>query len=71
MNELEKKEDKMFIFANTFELLQKKLILEMDQYSVYPVLLVLESTVHHLSRRIFDIENSSLDEYILTTILRN
>lgn len=30
MKELDKEEDKMFVFANTFELLQKKLIFEMD-----------------------------------------
>jgi len=30
MKELEKQEDKMFVFANTFELLYKKLIFEMD-----------------------------------------
>lgn len=30
MKELDKQEDKMFVFANTFELVYKKLIYEMD-----------------------------------------
>ena len=61
----------MFIFANTFELLHTKFINEMTTFEVYPILQVLESTVQHLSRRIFDLDNASIDDYIMTTILRN
>ena len=61
----------MFIFSNTFELLHTKLITELNSYDVYPILQVLESTVQHLSRRIFDLENASIDDYIMTTLLRN
>lgn len=61
----------MFIFSNTFEFLHTYLINEMDTYSLLPVLQVLEQTSLHLSRRIFDLENASIDDYIMTTILRS
>lgn len=61
----------MFIFANTFELLHTKLLHEHNAYEMYPVLQVLETTVSHLSRRVLDTENASIDDYILVTILRN
>ena len=71
IGELQKDERKMFIFANTFEFLHTKLITEMTTFEVYPILQVLESTVQHLGRRIFDLDNASIDDYIMTTILRN
>lgn len=71
INELQKNERKMFIFANTFELLHSKLINELNAYDIYPVFQVLEATVQHLSKRTFDLENASIDDYIMTTILRN
>ena len=43
----------------------------MDSYAIYPVLQVLEVTVNHLSRSIFDMSRSLVDEYIMTLILRN
>jgi len=36
-----------------------------------PVLQCLEVTVNHLSRSVFDMQRSSVDEYIMTLILRN
>lgn len=38
VNEMQKSERKMFIFANTFELLHTKLINELNTYDVYPIL---------------------------------
>lgn len=38
INEVHKNERKMFIFANTFELLHSKLIHELNTYDIYPVL---------------------------------
>lgn len=32
---------------------------------------MLEYGVQHLGRRIFDLENASIDDYIMTVILRN
>jgi hypothetical protein len=61
----------MFIFANTFELLHSYLINEMNTYEIYSILQVLEQTSPHLSKRIFDLEKASIDDYIMTTILRN
>jgi len=71
LQETQKKERKMFIFANTFELLHSKLILTMNNFDSYPVLQCLEVTVPHLARSIFDTSRSSVDEYIMTLILRN
>ena len=31
----------------------------------------MESTVSHLSRRLFDLDSASIDDYILTQLLRN
>ena len=71
ITELRKDERKMFIFANMFELMLTTLINQMTAFEIYPVFQVLESTVQHLSRRIFDLDNASVDDYIMTTILRN
>ena len=71
ITETAKDERKMFIFANSFELLHSKLLSSMNAFEIYPVLLVLEATVQHLSRRVLDSENASVDDYIMTTILRN
>lgn len=71
VNEVNKEERKMFIFANTFEIMLEKLISEMNTYEIYPVFQVLEITVNHLSKRVFDHENASIDDYIMTIILRN
>ena len=69
--ELKKQERKMFIFANTFELLHSYLIYRMDGFEIYPVLQCLEVTVHHLAKSIFDMSRSAVDEYIMTLLLRN
>lgn len=61
----------MFIFANTFELLHSHFIKTMNAFEFYPVLQCLEVLVNHLSRSIFDMQRSSVDEYIMTLILRN
>lgn len=71
IGETQKQERKMFIFSNTFELLHSKLVHEMNTFDIYPALQVLESTVQHLGRRIFDLEKASIDDYIMITILRN
>jgi len=66
-----KEERKMFVFSNTFELLHQRLIAELNQYEILPALQVLELTAPHLSRRLFDLERASVDDYIMTTVLRN
>jgi len=71
MVETSKDERQMFIFANTFELLHCHLVRCMDAFQMYPVLQCLEVTVGHLSRSIFDMQRSSIDEYIMTLLLRN
>mmetsp|Transcript_10499 Transcript_10499/g.10558 ORF Transcript_10499/g.10558 Transcript_10499/m.10558 type:complete len:101 (-) Transcript_10499:6-308(-) len=71
INEAQKSEKKMFIFANTFELMHQRLIGYMNAFEIYPVLQVLESTAFHLSRKTFDTENASIDDYIMTLVLRN
>ena len=69
--ELKKSERKMFIFSNTFDLLHSFLIYRMDGFEIYPVLQCLEVTVHHLAKSIFDMTRSTVDEYIMTLLLRN
>ncbi len=38
MGEMQKDERKMFIFANTFELMHTRLMQELNSYEIYPVL---------------------------------
>jgi len=61
----------MFIFANTFELLNTVFITKMNVFDVYPVLQCLQVTVNHLSKAIFDPNRSLVDDHILVIILRN
>jgi hypothetical protein len=62
----------MFIFANTFEMLNMKVITKksVDNYELYPILQVLEYTAGHLGKRIFDTEKASIDDNIKIVILR-
>ena len=71
IGELKKDEGKMFIFANTFELLHTKLLDSDNNFELYPVLQVLEYTSQHLARKIFDTERASIDDHIKIVILRN
>lgn len=73
IGELSKDENKMFIFANTFEMLNTKVITKqsVDNYELYPILQVLEYTAAHLGKRIFDAERASIDDNIKIVILRN
>jgi hypothetical protein len=71
LNETMKSERKMFIFANTFELLHKVLVTKMNMFELYPVLQCLQVTVNHLSKAIFDPNRSLVDDHILVIILRN
>ena len=71
IGELKKDEGKMFIFANTFELLHTKLLDSDNNFELYPVLQVLEYTSQHLARKIFDTERASMDDHIKIVILRN
>lgn len=71
MIETNKDERKMFIFANTFELLHNHLVHKLTAFEIYPILQCLELTVGHLSRSIFDMQRSSIDEYIMTLLLRH
>ena len=70
---MQKSETKMFIFANTFELLHTKLIEQKpcSNFDIYPILQVLEYTCSHLARKIFDSERASIDDHIKIVILRN
>ena len=72
IGELQKNETKMFIFANTFEMLHTKIIgaKKTDNYELYPILQVLEYTAGHLGKRIFDQERASIDDHIKIFILR-
>ena len=63
--ETAKSERKMFIFANTFELLLTHMVIKMDVFDFYPALQCLEVTVQHLSRSIFDPSRSLVDDYIM------
>jgi hypothetical protein len=69
--ETSKEERKMFIFANTFELLHLHLVHKLTAFEMYPIFQCLELTVGHLSRSIFDMQRSSIDEYIMTLLLRH
>jgi hypothetical protein len=63
----------MFIFANTFEMLHTKLLTdakESDNFELYPLFQVLEYTSGHLSKRLFDTVNASIDDPIKITLLR-
>lgn len=63
--ETAKSERKMFIFANTFELLLTHMVIKMDVFDFYPALQCLEVTVQHLTRSIFDTSRSLVDDYIM------
>ena len=43
----------------------------MDGFGIYSALQCLEVTVHHLPRSIFDMSRSTVDDYIMTILLKN